>query len=198
MPVSLRAPDRPPHPLRPVAVLAEAVRAAQVLRVGGVDYGPVPTTPPTTLRDRRDAGGRRLRPAQHPPRRQVRRQEGRGESDGVDDDALLASPSADLDVAVQGVVFPAAGTTEQRCTTLRHFIVHRDIADTLVARLTAAYARLPRQPVRREHPRPPAHVHQRPRRHAERRGQGPGTGRQILAGGNRRLAEAAPQNVSFL
>ncbi|MCD9875976.1 L-piperidine-6-carboxylate dehydrogenase [Streptomyces guryensis] len=57
--------------------------------------------------------------------------------------AAVVAPSADLDLAVQGIVFAAAGTAGQRCTTLRRLIVHRDIADTLIARLTAAYARLP-------------------------------------------------------
>ncbi|MEU1662049.1 aldehyde dehydrogenase family protein [Streptomyces sparsogenes] len=57
--------------------------------------------------------------------------------------AAIVAPSADLDLAVQGIVFAAAGTAGQRCTTLRRLIVHRDIADSLVARLTAAYRKLP-------------------------------------------------------
>ncbi|GAA2356560.1 L-piperidine-6-carboxylate dehydrogenase [Streptomyces cuspidosporus] len=57
--------------------------------------------------------------------------------------AAIVAPSADLDLAVQGIVFAAAGTAGQRCTTLRRLIVHRDIADGLVARLTAAYRKLP-------------------------------------------------------
>jgi aldehyde dehydrogenase (NAD+) len=57
--------------------------------------------------------------------------------------AAIVAPSADLDLAVQGIVFAAAGTAGQRCTTLRRLIVHRDIADTLVERLTAAYRKLP-------------------------------------------------------
>ncbi|MFD5748929.1 aldehyde dehydrogenase family protein [[Kitasatospora] papulosa] len=57
--------------------------------------------------------------------------------------AVIVAPSADLDLAVQGIVFAAAGTAGQRCTTLRRLIVHRDIADTLLARLTSAYNKLP-------------------------------------------------------
>ncbi|QOV40796.1 aldehyde dehydrogenase family protein [Streptomyces ferrugineus] len=57
--------------------------------------------------------------------------------------AAVVAPSADLELAVQGIVFAAAGTAGQRCTTLRRLIVHRDIADTLIARLTAAYNKLP-------------------------------------------------------
>ncbi|NUP40983.1 MAG: aldehyde dehydrogenase family protein [Streptomyces sp.] len=57
--------------------------------------------------------------------------------------AAIVAPSADLDLAIQGIVFAAAGTAGQRCTTLRRLIVHRDIADTLIERLTAAYHKLP-------------------------------------------------------
>ena len=57
--------------------------------------------------------------------------------------AAIVTPSADLDLAVQGIVFAAAGTAGQRCTTLRRLIVHRDIADTIIERLAVAYRRLP-------------------------------------------------------
>ncbi|WP_409236311.1 aldehyde dehydrogenase family protein [Streptomyces sp. PA5.6] len=57
--------------------------------------------------------------------------------------AAVVAPSADLDLAVQGIVFAAVGTAGQRCTTLRRLIVHHDIAETLVGRLTSAYRKLP-------------------------------------------------------
>ena len=38
--------------------------------------------------------------------------------------AAVVAPSADLDLAVRGIVFAAAGTAGQRCTTLRRLIVH--------------------------------------------------------------------------
>jgi aldehyde dehydrogenase (NAD+) len=57
--------------------------------------------------------------------------------------AAIVTPSADLDLAVRGIVFSAAGTAGQRCTTLRRLIVHRSIADTLVRRIVAAYRQLP-------------------------------------------------------
>ncbi|MEU1329767.1 aldehyde dehydrogenase family protein [Streptomyces sp. NPDC005865] len=57
--------------------------------------------------------------------------------------AAVVAPSADLELAVRGIVFAAAGTAGQRCTTLRRLIVHRDVADTLTERLTAAYRKLP-------------------------------------------------------
>ena len=57
--------------------------------------------------------------------------------------AAVVSPSADLDLAVRGIVFSAAGTAGQRCTTLRRLIVHHSVADTLVERIITAYRSLP-------------------------------------------------------
>jgi aldehyde dehydrogenase (NAD+) len=56
--------------------------------------------------------------------------------------AAVVTPSADLDLAVRGIVFSAAGTAGQRCTTLRRLIVHRSVADRLVGRVVAAYRQL--------------------------------------------------------
>jgi len=57
--------------------------------------------------------------------------------------AAVVTPSADLDLAVRAIVFAAAGTAGQRCTTLRRLIVHRSVADDLVGRIAAAYRQLP-------------------------------------------------------
>jgi aldehyde dehydrogenase (NAD+) len=57
--------------------------------------------------------------------------------------AAIVAPSADLDLTVRGIVFSAAGTAGQRCTSLRRIIAHTSIADELVARLKAAYETLP-------------------------------------------------------
>ncbi|MEV6227800.1 aldehyde dehydrogenase family protein [Saccharopolyspora shandongensis] len=56
--------------------------------------------------------------------------------------AAIVAPSADLDMATRGITFSAAGTAGQRCTTMRRLIVHEDIADELVARLTKVYTSL--------------------------------------------------------
>jgi len=53
--------------------------------------------------------------------------------------AAVVTPSADLDLAVRGIVFAAAGTAGQRCTTLRRLIVHESIADQLVDRVASVY-----------------------------------------------------------
>ena len=57
--------------------------------------------------------------------------------------AAIVTPSADLDLAVRGIVFSAAGTAGQRCTTLRRLIVHSSVADELVERIVSAYRQLP-------------------------------------------------------
>jgi len=57
--------------------------------------------------------------------------------------AAIVAPSADLDLAVRAIVFAAAGTAGQRCTTLRRLIVHTSVADELVERIIGAYRQLP-------------------------------------------------------
>ena len=57
--------------------------------------------------------------------------------------AAIVTEAADLDLAVRGIVFSAAGTAGQRCTSLRRLIVHRAIADDVTTRITAAYRQLP-------------------------------------------------------
>jgi aldehyde dehydrogenase (NAD+) len=56
---------------------------------------------------------------------------------------MVVAPSADLDLAARSIVFAAAGTCGQRCTTLRRLIVHESIAGNLRDRLLEAYERLP-------------------------------------------------------
>jgi aldehyde dehydrogenase (NAD+) len=41
--------------------------------------------------------------------------------------AIIVAPSADLGLAVRAIVFGAAGTSGQRCTTTRRLIVHKEI-----------------------------------------------------------------------
>ncbi|GJF17090.1 hypothetical protein NGTWS1803_04260 [Mycolicibacterium cyprinidarum] len=57
--------------------------------------------------------------------------------------AAIVTPAADLDLAVRGIVFSAAGTAGQRCTTMRRLIVHTSVADELVSKIVAAYRQLP-------------------------------------------------------
>jgi len=57
--------------------------------------------------------------------------------------AMIVTPSADLDMAVRAIAFSAVGTAGQRCTSLRRLLVHEDVAEALIARLARAYASLP-------------------------------------------------------
>ena len=57
--------------------------------------------------------------------------------------AAVVSPTADLDLTTRGVVFSAAGTAGQRCTTMRRVIAHSSVVDELTDRLVSAYDRLP-------------------------------------------------------
>lgn len=54
--------------------------------------------------------------------------------------AMILTPSSDLDLAIRGILFAAVGTAGQRCTTLRRLIVHSSIRDEVVARIKKAYA----------------------------------------------------------
>lgn len=57
--------------------------------------------------------------------------------------AMIVTPSADLELAVRAICFSAVGTAGQRCTTLRRLIVHEDVAEGLIARLVKAFGTLP-------------------------------------------------------
>jgi aldehyde dehydrogenase (NAD+) len=54
----------------------------------------------------------------------------------------IVTPSADLDLALRGIVFSAAGTAGQRCTTLRRLVVHTSVVDRIVPRIVDAYRTL--------------------------------------------------------
>jgi aldehyde dehydrogenase (NAD+) len=56
--------------------------------------------------------------------------------------AMIVAPTADMELATRAVLFSAAGTCGQRCTTLRRLIVHDQIRDELLARVERAYGQL--------------------------------------------------------
>jgi aldehyde dehydrogenase (NAD+) len=57
--------------------------------------------------------------------------------------ALILTPSADLDMALRAIVFSAVGTAGQRCTSLRRLIVHSSIRERVVRSLADIFARVP-------------------------------------------------------
>jgi aldehyde dehydrogenase (NAD+) len=56
--------------------------------------------------------------------------------------AVIVAPSADLDMAIRGIVFGAVGTAGQRCTTARRVIVHKDIYESFCQSLIRAYQQI--------------------------------------------------------
>jgi aldehyde dehydrogenase family 7 protein A1 len=56
--------------------------------------------------------------------------------------ALFVHSDADVEMALPSIIFGAAGTAGQRCTTLRRLYIHESLYDTLVPRIVAIYKRL--------------------------------------------------------
>ncbi|GAA3551617.1 aldehyde dehydrogenase family protein [Amycolatopsis ultiminotia] len=108
--------------------------------------------------------------------------------------ATIVAPSADLELALPGIVFAAAGTAGQRCTTLRRLIVHRDIADEVVERLTAAYRKLPiGNPFTEDTLVGPLISTAAAESMRRALAQSAAEGGKVLAGGGRRLTAEAPK-----
>ena len=56
--------------------------------------------------------------------------------------AIILSPTADLDMVVPATVFGAVGTAGQRCTSTRRLIIHESIYENVKNRLVKAYSQL--------------------------------------------------------
>ena len=56
--------------------------------------------------------------------------------------AIIITPSADLDSAMRAVVFGAVGTCGQRCTSTRRLIVHEEIFESFTNSIQKAYTQL--------------------------------------------------------
>ncbi|HUQ52399.1 MAG TPA: aldehyde dehydrogenase family protein [Gammaproteobacteria bacterium] len=56
--------------------------------------------------------------------------------------AIIVAPSADLKLALRGVLFAAVGTAGQRCTTTRRLIVHESVYGEFTRMLKRAYAQV--------------------------------------------------------
>jgi aldehyde dehydrogenase (NAD+) len=53
--------------------------------------------------------------------------------------AGIVCPSADIDLAIKAITFSAAGTSGQRCTSMRRLFVHEDIFETCIERLKVSF-----------------------------------------------------------
>ncbi|MGW8953578.1 L-piperidine-6-carboxylate dehydrogenase [Streptomyces sp. NPDC055709] len=108
--------------------------------------------------------------------------------------AAVVTPSADLDLAVRGIVFSAAGTAGQRCTSLRRLIVHEDVADELTQRIVNAYGQLavgdPFRPDTLVGPLISTAAYDAMAKALE---TAQADGGKVLTGGDRQLREAAPE-----
>ena len=56
--------------------------------------------------------------------------------------AMIVTPSANLEMAADAIVFSAVGTTGQRCTSLRRVIAHESIASGLLDRIVHSYGNI--------------------------------------------------------
>ncbi|MCB0558061.1 MAG: aldehyde dehydrogenase family protein [Lewinellaceae bacterium] len=56
--------------------------------------------------------------------------------------AIIVTPSADLDLVLTGALFGAVGTAGQRCTSTRRLIIHESIYDEVKNKLAKAYGQL--------------------------------------------------------
>ncbi len=107
--------------------------------------------------------------------------------------AAIVTPSADLDLTVRGIVFSAAGTAGQRCTSLRRVIAHSSIADELASRIAAAYSTLPiGSPLDSGTLVGPLVDEAAHQGYADALDKAQANGGEVLAGGCRVLADEAP------
>jgi aldehyde dehydrogenase (NAD+) len=56
--------------------------------------------------------------------------------------AVIVTPSADIELALPAILFGAVGTAGQRCTTTRRLIVHADIYERVAAELVNVYRQI--------------------------------------------------------
>nr|WP_224400758.1 aldehyde dehydrogenase family protein [Corynebacterium poyangense] len=108
--------------------------------------------------------------------------------------AAIVSPSADQDLALRGVVFAAAGTAGQRCTTMRRLIIHESIAEEFTEKLVKAYRTLTIGDPRDEGVLVGPLVHHTAFENMqEALRQAEAEGGEILCGGKRVMAEEMPE-----
>ncbi len=56
--------------------------------------------------------------------------------------AIIITPSSDLNIVLTGALFGAVGTAGQRCTSTRRLIIHESIYDEVIEKLKNAYPQL--------------------------------------------------------
>ena len=100
--------------------------------------------------------------------------------------AMIVMDDADLDLALEGVLWGAFGTTGQRCTATSRLIVHRKVHDRFVARVADAAERLRLGDGREEKTHVGPLIHEAARRKVEEYvGIGQEEGAELVCGGKR-------------
>jgi aldehyde dehydrogenase (NAD+) len=56
--------------------------------------------------------------------------------------AMIVTPTADLELATRAILFSAVGTCGQRCTSLRRLVVHESLHGDLVTKVERAYSQV--------------------------------------------------------
>ena len=56
--------------------------------------------------------------------------------------AIIISEHANMDIAIRAAIFGAVGTAGQRCTTTRRLIIHENVYNDVIAKLTKSYSQL--------------------------------------------------------
>jgi aldehyde dehydrogenase (NAD+) len=108
--------------------------------------------------------------------------------------AAVVASSADLELATRGIVFAAAGTAGQRCTSLRRVIAHEDLVDELVAGLRDVFDRLPIGDPSAEGTLVGPLINERAYREmVEALDEARADGGELVAGGDRRPVDGAPE-----
>ena len=100
--------------------------------------------------------------------------------------AMIVMDDADLDLALEGVLWGAFGTTGQRCTATSRLIVHRKVHDRFVARVAEAAERLRLGDGRQDKTDVGPLIHESARRKVEEYvGIGQEEGAELVTGGRR-------------
>jgi aldehyde dehydrogenase (NAD+) len=100
--------------------------------------------------------------------------------------AMIVMDDADLDLALEGVLWGAFGTTGQRCTATSRLIVHRKVHDRFVARVAEAAERLRLGDGRQDKTDVGPLIHESARRKVEEYvGIGQEEGAELVTGGKR-------------
>jgi len=100
--------------------------------------------------------------------------------------AMIVMDDADLDLALDGVLWGAFGTTGQRCTATSRLLLHRKIHDRLLSRLEDATSRLRLGDGRKDGTDVGPLIHEAARQKVERYvAIGRGEGAEVVTGGRR-------------